>query len=825
MRRHIYLTFFLFFFLRQPTRSTTHFLYNNHRNSKLFLERFGIQLEKEDEMKCAVAGANFLLQTISDEAFTFTEGRKDFIVNKEGINGKDELFPYLLVNIGSGVSIIKVDRDGFERVSGTNIGGGTFLGLCRLLTEHTDFDQMLACSADGDNRKVDMLVGDIYGGRDYSNIGLSSNTIASSFGRVVMDGGSLLHYNKADITLSLLRMISYNISHIATMTAVKHGLERIFFGGYFIRGHAYTMNTISFAVDYWSKGKLKALFLRHEGFLGALGAFLQDVQSRALGSTPLRGAWIEKFIRCSMPCQLISPPKNIIEHKCFKSYSRPEDNQFLDHGHCNKEGYLRKSVLVSETRDSIRVDSSSEQGMGSYFATHNVSCIHSKQSSGALFTTENVQDDDLLDSGQNQTLGKSGLRVGVLHLVPALRPFPLLSFPEQYEPNIISILESRDERDYWLETLRCLNPGLVERAVASVKQNNVVDDEEQDVHERGRAFCSAFSAHLDRLQEEPAAYGRVGLSELLEMREECLRGFGFEDIYLEVKQEENAAALAVLPDLLAELDDMDSSRRLLALIEGVLAGNIFDWGSQSCVELYRNGTILEIYRNARSSITRPWAVDCFDDFRKSLHGAKPICDRAARSEQGADDFFVASFVPRYRKALFFCDNSGADFVLGMIPFARELLKHGTDVCLVANSLPAINDITAGEMQDVVLRAAKQCETLARSLRNVDNQQLDRGEGRVGKLSMCASGSGSPCLDFRRISYDLCEAARDADLIVLEGMGRAVHTNWLATFRCDTLKLAMIKNSRLANRLFNGKIYDCVCKFEKIVSGQHRESDE
>ena len=182
-------------------------------------------------------------------------------------------------------------------------------------------------------------------------------------------------------------------------------------------------------------------------------------------------------------------------------------------------------------------------------------------------------------------------------------------------------------------------------------------------------------------------------------------------------------------------------------------------------------------------------------------------------------------MPRYRKALFFCDNSGADFVLGMIPFARELLKHGTDVCLVANSLPAINDITAGEMQDVVLRAAKQCETLARSLRNVDNQQLDRGEGRVGKLSMCASGSGSPCLDFRRISYDLREAARDADLIVLEGMGRAVHTNWLATFRCDTLKLAMIKNSRLANRLFNGKIYDCVCKFEKIVSGQHRESDE
>mmetsp|Transcript_45961 Transcript_45961/g.73556 ORF Transcript_45961/g.73556 Transcript_45961/m.73556 type:complete len:197 (-) Transcript_45961:1745-2335(-) len=140
---------------------------------------------------------------------------------------------------------------------------------------------MLACSADGDNSKVDMLVGDIYGGRDYADVGLSSGTIASSFGRVVMDEGSLEDYNKADITLSLLRMISYNISHIATMTAEKHGLKRIFFGGYFIRGHAYTMNTISFAVDYWSKGGLKAMFLQHEGFLGALGAFLQDDEANA----------------------------------------------------------------------------------------------------------------------------------------------------------------------------------------------------------------------------------------------------------------------------------------------------------------------------------------------------------------------------------------------------------------------------------------------------------------------------------------------------------------------------------------------------------------
>ena len=171
------------------------------------------------------------------------------------------------------------------------------------------------------------------------------------------------------------------------------------------------------------------------------------------------------------------------------------------------------------------------------------------------------------------------------------------------------------------------------------------------------------------------------------MREECLRGFGFNDVYLEVKQKENAAALAVLPDLLAELDGMDDSRRLLALIEGVLAGNIFDWGSQSCVDLYKNGTILEIYRNARSSITRPWAVDCFDDFRKRFHETKPDCASCCRQE--VCDNCVMPCEPRYKKALLFCDNSGADFVLGMLPFARQLLRQGTDVCLGFDDIDGI----------------------------------------------------------------------------------------------------------------------------------------
>ena len=66
-----------------------------------------------------------------------------------------QLFPYLLVNIGSGVSMIKVEGEGqYERISGSSLGGGTFWGLCRLLTGCTSFDEMLELSARGDNAKA-----------------------------------------------------------------------------------------------------------------------------------------------------------------------------------------------------------------------------------------------------------------------------------------------------------------------------------------------------------------------------------------------------------------------------------------------------------------------------------------------------------------------------------------------------------------------------------------------------------------------------------------------------------------------------------------------
>ncbi|KAL6969448.1 Pantothenate kinase 2, mitochondrial [Sarracenia purpurea var. burkii] len=251
-----------------------------YKFADLFKEKLGVSLDKVDEMDCLVAGANFLLKVVHPEAFTYIDGREEYVQIDH-----NDLYPYLLVNIGSGVSMIKVDGDGkFERVSGTSVGGGTFWGLGRLLTNCKSFDELLELSYKGNNRVIDMLVGDIFGGMDYSKIGLSSTAIASSFGKAISENKKLEDYRPEDISRSLLRMISNNIGQISYLNALRFGLKRIFFGGFFIRGHALTMDTIAVAVHFWSKGEAKAMFLRHDGFLGTLGAFL-NYESHGLDMT------------------------------------------------------------------------------------------------------------------------------------------------------------------------------------------------------------------------------------------------------------------------------------------------------------------------------------------------------------------------------------------------------------------------------------------------------------------------------------------------------------------------------------------------------------
>ncbi|GMM38683.1 pantothenate kinase [Saccharomycopsis crataegensis] len=334
-------------------------------------------IKAKDEMESLIVGLNFLIHNIPNEVFVYDDNtdlkiedeRKlkyiNFLDNDQQ-QLADSIYPYLLVNIGSGVSMIKVTGPrSFIRIGGSSIGGGTLWGILSLLTNAKTYDDMLTMASNGDNANVDMLVGDIYGA-SYNKIGLKSTTIASSFGKVFktvtgkMDGGynkndesvygseyddglnntsalslssedsasvitgrddnqynddikasqspqtpsnersdstsnnngyyhqqevenvypslsqfqRLSKFRQSDISKSFLYAVSNNIGQIAYLQASKYKLKKIFFAGSFIRNHLQTIITLSYAINFWSQGEKQAYFLRHEGYLGAIGAFL-----------------------------------------------------------------------------------------------------------------------------------------------------------------------------------------------------------------------------------------------------------------------------------------------------------------------------------------------------------------------------------------------------------------------------------------------------------------------------------------------------------------------------------------------------------------------
>ena len=106
-------------------------------------------------------------------------------------------------------------------------------------------------------------------------------------------------------------------------------------------------------------------------------------------------------------------------------------------------------------------------------------------------------------------------------------------------------------------------------------------------------------------------------------------------------------------------------------------------------------------RDARQKLSRrPWRVDTLDQLSQAwINGA-----------QNADEPGSVVSSP-YRRVVMFVDNAGADVVLGMLPFARELLRMGADVIIAANSQPAINDITAPELVRLLDAAGQICPIL------------------------------------------------------------------------------------------------------------------
>ena len=331
----------------------------------------------------------------------------------------------------------------------------------------------------------------------------------------------------------------------------------------------------------------------------------------------------------------------------------------------------------------------------------------------------------------------------------------LLAHPESYRAWEWDLARDPSARAYWVGLFRSHIHTIADRIRS---ESGAASDG------RVEAFLHDYLTGLSVLDSRPDAWGGLSILSLARYRQQVLRRHGFPDPFAAVKARETGAAIEMYPDVVAALEAMEPPARMDALARGIMAGNEFDLGCVATTAQYHASG--HDFADALGRVPpRPWPEDDFDAW----------CGR------------ILSARPAYRHVLFFVDNAGADVVLGCIPLARELVTSGSRVTLAANSEPSLNDVTIDELNAALAAIGRVDERIRRAV-------------AAGRIRTVASGCATPVIDLSDITDACNEASYDADLLILEGMGRAVETNRSARFTCDVLKIALIKDPFVAEKL-------------------------
>jgi len=290
-----------------------------------------------------------------------------------------------------------------------------------------------------------------------------------------------------------------------------------------------------------------------------------------------------------------------------------------------------------------------------------------------------------------------------------------------------------------------------------------------EVIARADAARDELTLKLDDFAARPHAFGRITMLLLDRWRDQVLRHHGFNDAFIDLKNRENEKMLPLLPTVCAQLDQLSGGAQLRGLIDGIFAGNIFDMGAEATAKAFL-GKSPDFFATRGMLSPRPWLIDDYDSLAACLL-EKP-----------------------HRRAVFFIDNAGSDFLLGAVPLIRWMAMRGTHVVIAANELPTLNDMTILDVQMWWPRIIEIQPDL-----------------RALPIELCSTGTGDPLIDLSQVSLRLNNRSAEADLVILEGMGRGIESNLDAKFNCDALNIAMIKDPVIAKRL-GGKTFDLVCRF-------------
>ena len=194
------------------------------------------------------------------------------------LEGDARNIPVMVASCGSGTALIKAEGDRYAHVSGSAVGGGTMLGLARLLLATMDPLAIERLAVQGDRNGADLSLADVITGPIGS---LPADATAVNFGRL---GRASFHgeVSRADLAAALVNLIAQTIALITINASRAHQCAQVVLIGHMLDMSSF--RTVVAQVGQYYAAELQVV--ERPGYATAIGALLLGAQANADIVTP-----------------------------------------------------------------------------------------------------------------------------------------------------------------------------------------------------------------------------------------------------------------------------------------------------------------------------------------------------------------------------------------------------------------------------------------------------------------------------------------------------------------------------------------------------------
>ena len=123
----------------------------------------------------------------------------------------------IVVSMGTGTTLVRVDGDDISHIGGISMGGGTLQGLSRLMLNPSHINEVVSMASKGDISNINLQIKDI-SKEDIE--GLPMHATASLFGKAVDSNAT-----DNDIAKGLICMVLETIGSCAVLSQVNDGFK------------------------------------------------------------------------------------------------------------------------------------------------------------------------------------------------------------------------------------------------------------------------------------------------------------------------------------------------------------------------------------------------------------------------------------------------------------------------------------------------------------------------------------------------------------------------------------------------------------------------